>query len=64
MVVKGMAFYKKLSPSLCSGNLLFRIEGWDPPGSVIPGPLSTHFQHIQTAQKNVDSALGSEGEEQ
>lgn len=65
VVVKGLAFYKKLyDPPPCSGNLLFRIGDWDPPGFVIPGPLSTHFKHIQTAQKNVDPSLGSKGEEQ
>lgn len=60
VVEKGLALYKKW----CSGKLLFRIGGWEPPGFVISGPLCTHFESIQTTQKNVDPSFGSKGEEQ
>lgn len=65
VVEKGLALYKKLCHApLCSGKLLFRIGGWDPPGFVIPWPLCTQFESIQTAQKNVDTVLRSKVEEQ
>lgn len=65
MVEKGLALYKKLChPPLCSGKLLFRVGDWEPPGFVTSGPLCTHFESIQTAQKNVDTSLRSKGEEQ